>query len=296
VLRVNLRPEGGLALCGSPLPPLIANALASLCAISFERFRSLEREFRAEAVRQTEQLRTAVLDSLAHQIKTPVATIWAASSGLLTLGGLSETQELLMNLLDEQSRKLSDLASQLIRTAKLDSSTIVPRRELLMLSDVVDETVQPLDEQTRLRITYPAQEQPVLADRKLLSDALGQIVNNAFKYSTVDTSIDIQVTLGDANAIISVRNEGPEIAASDRRRIFEQFYRANPSGQGPPGSGLGLSIVRRIVEAHEGSVWVESQAGTNVFSIALPLAPPTGETPHLPGLNRDDMIININAG
>jgi two-component system, OmpR family, sensor histidine kinase KdpD len=292
VLRVNLRPAGGLALCGSPLPPLIANALASLCAISLERFRSLERECRAEAVRQTEQLRTAVLDSLAHQIKTPVATIWAASSGLLTLGGLSETQEMLMNLLDEQSRKLSDLASQLICTAKLDTSTIVPRREFLMLSDVVDETVQPLDGQTRLRISYPAEEPQVFADRKLLSDALGQIVNNAFKYSTVDTPIDIQVSLSEQNATISVRNEGPVIAASDRRRIFEQFYRANPSGRGPSGSGLGLSIVRRIVEAHEGRVWVESQAGLTVFSIALPLASRAAEAPQLSGLDRDDIITN----
>jgi two-component system sensor histidine kinase KdpD len=273
VLRVDLRPEGGLALCGSPLPPLIANALASLCAVSFERFRSLERECRAEAVRQTEQLRAAVLDSLAHQIKTPVATIWAASSGLLALGGLSETQELLMSLLDEQSKKLSDIASQLIHTAKLDSSTLVPRREFLMLSDVVDETVQPLEAQTRLRISYPTEEMPVLADRKLISDALGQVVNNAFKYSVPGTPIDIGVELGGAQAKISVRNEGPVIPPSDHERIFEQFYRANPTGQGPPGSGLGLSITRRIVEAHEGRIWVESRAGVTVFSIALPLAP-----------------------
>jgi len=274
VLRVDLHPEGGLSLCGSPLRPLIATALASLCAISFERFRSLERECRAEAVRQTEQLRAAVLDSLAHQIKTPVATIWAASSGLLALGGLSETQEMLMSLLDEQSKKLSDIASQLIRTAKLDSATIVPRREILMLSDVVDETVQPMDPHTRLRISYPAEDVPVLADRKLMSDALGQVVNNAYKYSVPGTPIDIRVELGGAQAKISVRNEGPMIPASDRERIFEQFYRANPNGQGPSGSGLGLSITRRIVEAHEGRVWVESSAGFTVFSIALPLVQP----------------------
>ena len=147
-------------------------------------------------MRQTEQLRAAVLDSLAHQIKTPVATIWAASSGLLALGGLSETQTLLMGLLDEQSQKLSNIASQLINTAKLDSSTLAPRRELLVLSDVVDETIQPLERQqarSRLQISYPAEELPVLADRKLISDALGQIVNNAFKYALPETAINIGV-------------------------------------------------------------------------------------------------------
>ena len=178
-----------------------------------------------------------------------------------------------MSLLDEQSKKLSDIASQLIRTAKLDSSMIEPRREILMLSDVVDETVQPLDPDTRLRISYPAEDLPVLADRKLMSDALGQVVNNAYKYSVPGTPIEIRVELGGAQAKISVRNEGPMIPASDRERIFEQFYRANPNGPGPSGSGLGLSITRRIVEAHEGRVWVESTAGFTVFSIALPLAP-----------------------
>ena len=276
VLRADNRPAGGLALCGLALRPLIATALASLCAISFERFRSVERECRAEAVRQSEQLRAAVLDSLAHQIKTPVATIWAASSGLMSLGGLTETQSLLMGLLDEQSQKLSNIASQLINTAKLDSATLAPRRELLVLSDVVDETVQPLDRHesgARLSISYPADELPVLADRKLISDALGQIVNNAFKYAAPGTPINIGVELAGAEAMISVRNVGPMIPPSDYERIFEQFYRAKSTAQGPPGSGLGLSIVRRIMEAHQGRVWVESDAGTTVFSLALPLAP-----------------------
>jgi two-component system, OmpR family, sensor histidine kinase KdpD len=278
VLRVDLQPAGGLALCGCALPPLIAAALASVCAISFERFRSVEREYHAEAARRTEQLRTAVLDSLAHQIKTPVATIWAASSGLMALGGLSETQELLMNLLDEQSKRLSDIASQLIKTAKLDTSTIAPKHELLRLSDVVDETVQTLDPQqseTRLRVSCPAEEKPVLGDRKLIFDALGQIVDNAFKYSAPGTPIDIRVeNRGGVEATVSVRNEGPAIQPSDRERIFERFYRANAARQGPSGSGLGLSIVKRIVEAHAGRVWVESQSGLTAFFLALPLAPP----------------------
>jgi two-component system sensor histidine kinase KdpD len=286
-LRADRRPAGGLALCGCAMRPLTAAALASLCAISFERFRSLDREYRAEAARRTEQLRTAVLDSLAHQIKTPVATIWAASSGLLALGGLSETQEVLMNLLDEQSKRLSDIASQLLKTAKLDTPTIALKHELLRLSDVVDETLQTLDLQqseTRLRVSCPAEEQPVLGDRRLIFDALGQIVDNAFKYSAPGTPIDIQVeNRGGVEATVSVRNEGPAIHPSDRERIFERFYRANAARQGPSGSGLGLSIVKRIVEAHAGRVWVESQSGRTAFFLALPLASPEAVAAvHLP--------------
>jgi two-component system sensor histidine kinase KdpD len=276
VLRVAMRPAGGLALCGRAMRPLIATAVASLCATSLERFRSFEREYRAEAGRQAEQLRAAVLDSLAHQIKTPVATISAASSGLIALGGLSETQLMLMSVLDEQSKKLSEIAPQLLKTAKLDSATLAPRRELLQLSDVVDETIHTLDPQRsgkRLRVSCPGSEMPVLGDRKLISDALVQIVDNAFKYSAPGTPIDIRVEPGGEEATVSVRNEGPSIQPSDRERIFERFYRVNPPDTGPSGSGLGLSIVRRIVEAHEGRVWFESQAGMTVFFLALPLAP-----------------------
>jgi len=275
VLRTDLRPAGGLALCGRAVRPLIATALASLCATSFERFRSSEREYRAEAGRQAEQLRAAVLDTLAHQIKTPVATISAASSGLLALGGLSETQATLLGVLDEQSKKLAEIAPQLLKTAKLDSSTLAPRRELLQLSDVVDETIHTLDPRSgkRLRVACPSQEMPVLGDRKLISAALVQIVDNAFKYSAPGTPIEIRVEPSSEETTISVRNEGSSIQASDRERIFERFYRAGQAHQGPSGSGLGLSIVRRIVDAHEGRVWFESQAGMTIFFLALPLAP-----------------------
>ena len=292
VLRVDLQPAGGLVLCGYAVRSLTAAALASSCAISFERFRSVEREHHAEAARRTEQLRAAVLDSLAHQIKTPVATIWAASSGLVALGGLSETQTMLVNLLDEQSKRLSDMASQLLKTAKLDTSTIAPKHEVLRLSDVVDETIHTLDFQqseTRLRVSCFDGERPVLGDRKLIFNALGQIVDNAFKYSAPGTPIDICVEPGGAETTISVRNEGPTIHPSDRERIFERFYRANPARQGPTGSGLGLSIVKRIVEAHAGRVWVESQSGMTAFFLALPLAPPEAVAAvHLPDAESTD--------
>jgi two-component system sensor histidine kinase KdpD len=275
LLRSSLGPSGGLAVCG-PLQPLIATALASLCEITLDRYRAVERECNAEAVRLGEQLRAAVLDSLAHQIKTPVSTIWAASSGLLALGGLSETQELLMGLLDEQSERLSGIASQLVTTARLDASAIAPKRELLRLSDVVDATVQTLDPQKaypRLRISYADREMQILGDRRLISNALGQIINNAFKYSTRNTAITIRVGSGATGATVSVQNEGPTIQPSDRDRIFDRFYRSEIIRQKSSGSGLGLSIVKRVVEAHEGSVWVDSQAGTTTFSLAFPLAP-----------------------
>ena len=104
VLRLGTRPVGGLALIGTEMTPLGATALASLSGIALERVRALQRESRAQAARQTEQLRTAVLDALAHQFKTPLTVARTASSGLLALGGLSELQTDLVNIIDRQAR------------------------------------------------------------------------------------------------------------------------------------------------------------------------------------------------
>jgi two-component system, OmpR family, sensor histidine kinase KdpD len=276
VLHVDARPIGGLALSGQSLSPLLAGALASLCAVALERYRSLERELRAEAIRQCEQLRGAVLDTLGHEFKTPVTTIWAASSGLLESGGLSVMQAELLTLVDEQSRKLNDLASRLLRTAKLDSADFKPKRKPVLLSAVVDSVITELEpRQLRERICaiLPREEVFALCDPSLVAAAVAQLVDNALKYSVPGSTIHIGFGGGEGEATITVHSVGTVIRQADRERIFERFFRAEHAEHGPPGTGLGLSIVKRIVEAHHGRVWMESDAerGTS-FSIGLPVA------------------------
>ena len=281
VLHVDARPIGGLALSGQStlgqcISPLLASALASLCAVALERYRSLERELRAEAIRQCEQLRGAVLDTLGHEFKTPVTTIWAASSGLLESGGLSVMQAELLTLVDEQSRKLNDLASRLLRTAKLDSADFKPKRKPVLLSTVVDSMISELEPRQlreRIRVTLPGEEVVALCDPSLVAVALAQLVDNALKYSIPGSAIRIWFGGEEGEATITVYSIGTVIRQADRERIFERFHRAEHAEHGPPGTGLGLSIVKRIVEAHHGRVWVESDAerGT-AFSIGLPVA------------------------
>ena len=111
------------------------------------------------------------------------------------------------------------------------------------------------------------------ADDKLMTSALGQIVDNALKYSTPGSPIDIGIEASDAEAVLKVRNQGLVIAPADRERIFERFYRAPGTQHRPGGIGLGLSIVKKIVDAHHGRVWVESaQDSGTLFPIALPKA------------------------
>ena len=279
-LRVGSRPVGGLALCGFTMPAVVAQAIASLCALTLEKSRSLEKETRAEAARQAEQLRTAVVEALAHQIKTPLTVIQAASSSLPALGDLSQTQAELVNAIDEQSTKLNDLVTRLLGAADLQSAKIEPKLAPVLLSDLVKAAIGSVEDQAqraRFLVTVEGEEAYALADGKLMVIAFTQLVDNAVKYSTPRTPITVRITVDTKEISVRVQNQGGVIAPVDRERIFERFYRSPEARRGPTGTGLGLSIAKRIVDAHHGRIWVESgESEGTVFSIVLPRAPGDG--------------------
>lgn len=129
VLRLGTRPIGSLFLCGHLLDSASINAASSLAAVAIERARSFSTETNAEAAKQSEQLRSAILDGLAHAFKSPLTTIRASSSGLLAMNTLSGTEEKLVGLIDRHAGYLSDLANHLLLTAKLDSGDLKVKRE-----------------------------------------------------------------------------------------------------------------------------------------------------------------------
>jgi len=274
VLRLGASPVGGLALHGTVMTRLAATALASLCAIGVERVRGLQRECRAQALRQTEQLRTAVLDALAHQFKTPIAIARTASSGLLAVGGLSELQAELVTTVDQQARKLDEVASRLLSAAMLDDTEFKPQREPVLFSRIVRAAIQRLTEATdreRFRMPAVTGEIPVLADRELVLTAVNQLVDNALKYSEDGSPVDIAFAVKEPRVVLSVRSKGVVVRPEDRERVFERFYRAPEIRHSSAGTGLGLSIVRQIVAAHHGSVWAEGEEGYGTsFFLSLP--------------------------
>jgi two-component system sensor histidine kinase KdpD len=273
-LRLGLRPVGALALCGGRMSELTAGALASLAAIALERSRIVEKQCHAEAARQAEQLRTAVLDALAHKFKTPLTVIRTASSGLPAAGPLSLVQRDLVSLIDQEASRLNDLASRLLGAPKI-STAFAPQPEALLLSRLMKAAIQELQEKSdreRFQISLPAQEPPVFADRELILTALAQLVENALKYSLPGSPIEAQVAPKDAAVVLTIRSSGLEVAPEDRERIFERFYRAPGADACSPGTGLGLSIVKTIAADHRGRVWAESERGYGTsFSLSLPV-------------------------
>jgi two-component system sensor histidine kinase KdpD len=275
VLRLGAKPLGALALCGTKMTQLTATALASLAAIALERERALEKQNHAEAGRQAEQLRTAVLDALAHKFKTPLTVIRTASSGLPAAGELSELQTELVSLIDQEAQKLNALASRLLGAPNLDSTEFAPQPEPLLLSRLMKAAIQELEQpadRDRFQVSGPAQEPPVFADRELILTALAQLVDNALKYSDPASPIEVGLSVKETAVILAVRSKGLVVAPADRERIFERFYRAPGAQHCSAGTGLGLSIVKTIATDHHGHVWAEGEPdyGTR-FSLSLPI-------------------------
>jgi two-component system sensor histidine kinase KdpD len=274
VLRLGSRPVGALALRGPDVDRLSVSALASLAAIALERARSFEKESRAEAARQAEQLRTAVLDGLAHAFKTPLTVILTASSGMLEAGRLSADDAELAALIDEQAGHLNRLTTELLQMARIDTAEVRLHRERISVLTLIEDVLERRREQLhgrRVVVAESAGQLEVQGDREMLATALEQFIDNAARYSTPGSLISVGAEESLEEITIAVHNEGPPIRPADRERIFERFYRAEDSRHRAPGTGLGLSIVKKTAEAHGGRTWVVSDERTGTtFFFALP--------------------------
>jgi len=267
-------PLGALVVRGN-LSPLIVDALASLTAIAVDRHQSFEKEERADAARRGEQFRAAVMDSLGHELKTPLTTVQTASSGLLELGGLNKSQLGLVKLIDDETLRLNKLCSRLLLTAKLEAEQVGLERDEVNFKQLVDEVLATLpakEVRDRIEVTLNDPAFTLCVDRKLLGMVLTQYIDNARKYSAPNTPIRVAARRGQDEVIISVQNVGSTVRMEDRERIFDRFYRAPNFKDSVPGTGIGLSVVKKAAEAHSGHVWVISDEGKGTtFFLSLPI-------------------------
>jgi two-component system sensor histidine kinase KdpD len=254
--------------------PLTNNAIASLIAITFDRYRAFANESRIETERRTEQLRATVLDSLAHAYKTPLTAIRAASTGLGEMGHLSAGQSELVGLIDEQTGLLSDLTTRLLTTARLDAGEVAIVAEAVNVGAMVDEVMASLrDRLASMKVSIELQDENMIlcCDRQLMVMLLTQYIDNACKYSLFGTTITLRVELLNKEVIFSVNSYGPVIPMADRDRIFDRYYRSSNYSNRAPGTGIGLSVAKRVALIHGGYVWVTSDEieGTTFFA-AIP--------------------------
>jgi two-component system, OmpR family, sensor histidine kinase KdpD len=274
VVRLGTVPVGSLVVRGNT-SPLTNNAIASLIAITFDRYRAFANESRIETERRTEQLRATVLDSLAHAYKTPLTAIRAASTGLGEMGRLSAGQAELVGLIDEQTNVLNELTTRLLTTARLDAGEVTVHATAVAVGPMIEEVVASLKDRLasmRVAVVLEDEELMVFCDRQLMVMLLTQYIDNACKYSIYGTTITIRATLAKNEIIFSVHSFGPVIPIEDRERIFDRYYRSSKHSTRASGTGIGLSVAKRVALIHSGYVWVTSDEleGTTFYA-AIPV-------------------------
>ena len=263
-------PIGSLALPDQGLSDTVVQSIANLVAIALERARGQEAAARAEAARESGELRATMLDALAHEFKTPLTSMKVAAADLRA-NAPDERRRELAAIVEEDLDRLQSLVTDTVQMVRVDAGAFSLRLNDHRLADLVAAALRQFE--PRLdghAVTADVPDDLLLrADRDLLGLALRQLLDNAVKYSPATSAIGIAATGGETIAL-AVRNSGPPIPDAELPRLFERFYRGSQA-HGVPGTGIGLAIARQIAEAHGGTLSVSSQEGAGtVFTLSLP--------------------------
>jgi two-component system sensor histidine kinase KdpD len=276
-LRMGVRVVGSMGVSGAMLSRETLEAMSSLIAIAIERAGAIEKLGRAEAARESEQLRSALLDSVTHEFRTPLTGIKASATSLLSNPGLDAAQRLeLLTVIDEESDRLNRLVGEAAEMAQLDANQFELQLAAHPIQEAVDaalEKAKPALSQHRVEVRIPSDLPPVRMDRGRITEVVTQLLENAAKYSSPQSPIQITAEVGNRMVMTSVADRGPGIDDFEQSLIFEKFYRGRGQRLQVQGTGMGLAIAKAIVEAHGGKIGVTSQPGHgSVFYFTLPLA------------------------
>lgn len=279
-VRLGSEPIASLALQGTPMPDAVVQGIANLVAIGLERARAQDLASQIEAARQSEKLRTTLLDAMAHEFKTPLTSVLAATTSLLANPDQpAEGRAELLKIADEEANHLKDLIDDTIEMGRLDTSEIPVHMEPSDVGAIVREVVASMRNEIDSRpVGVVCDEHPAIAiDRRLVKLAVKQLVDNALKYSPPDTPVTIRVHSG-SGVTVAVTDYGKGIPVPEQSRIFERLYRSPSVRNQIPGSGLGLSIAQSIVRAHHGDLIVTSRPGETTFRLTLPVDQKAGHS------------------
>jgi two-component system sensor histidine kinase KdpD len=274
-LRIGVRPVGSLGLEGAVLSRETLEAVGSLIAISIERAGAVETLTRAEAARESEKLRSALLDSVTHEFRTPLTSIKASVTTLLSTPQIdSEGQKELLTVIDEETDRLNRLVGEAAEMAQLDAQQVELHRETYAVRQVVEAALEKSRQVLagrEVKLQLPEPLPPTRIDLERIAEVLVQLLENAAKYSPPGTPITISAEPAGKMVDLSIADRGPGIDDMEQPLVFEKFYRGRDQRYRVQGTGMGLAIAKAIVEAHGGTIGVTSQLGSgSVFHFTVP--------------------------
>lgn len=273
-LRIGVRTVGAVGVVGGSFLRETLEAVGSLIAIAVERAGAMEQLSRVEAARESEKLRTVLLDSVTHEFRTPLTSILASAKAMMQDDTLDDAaRKELLSVINEEGERLNRLVGEAAEMAQLDAHQV----ELDITPGDLREAIDgALEESSRvikshpLEVDVPDRLPLVRMDLKRIQEVIAHLLDNAAKYSPPESPINVSAEVKSNTVVTSVSDHGPGIDEFEQGLIFDKFYR----GRGPRlvhGSGMGLAIVKAIIEAHGGRVGLTSQLGHgSVFYFSLP--------------------------
>ncbi len=261
----------------------LLEALANLAAVAITRIKLAKEAERAQWLAESERLHTALLNSISHDLRTPLASILGAVTSLLTEDDVytPETKAALLQAIKEEAQRMNRFVGNLLDMARLESGILTLRKDWYDIHEIIGVALREMNEvlhQQNVRLDLPPDLPLVQADFILTEQVLINLLENAAKYSPSGSDILVSARRKGDELSVSVADRGPEIPAEVRDRIFEKFYRIDASKH-VSGTGLGLSICKGIIEAHGGKAGVEPRdGGGNLFIFSLPIGEPPSDT------------------
>jgi len=275
-VRMGVRPIGSLGISGTILSRQTLEAIGTLIAVAMERARAVEQLGQTEAAREGERLRTALLDSVTHALRTPLTSIKASVTNLLSTTSFTEDQKReLLTIINEESDRLNRLVGEAAEMAQLDAGEVELHLAPHPIGDVIAAALKmiktPLGGRA-VRLQVPDGLPRVRVDLARAPEVLVHLLENANQYSPPDQPITISAEANGDFLVTSVADRGHGIDDPEQSLIFEKFYRGKDQRFRVEGTGMGLPIAKAIVEAHGGSMSLTSQRGHgSVFSFTLPV-------------------------
>jgi two-component system sensor histidine kinase KdpD len=258
----------------SPEQIHLLEVFATQIALAMERSRIAAEAREAKLRVETEQMRNSLLSAVSHDLRTPLASITGAASGLLSHGNQLDpvTQRELLESIEQEAQRLSRLVNNLLEMTRLESGAVEVRRDWHSLEEIAGAAfhrLEPTLGKRPIRVDMPAELPLVSVDDVLIEQVFVNLLENAAKYTPEGSEIVVTAIAQGGDVIIEVGDRGPGFAPGDEKRVWEKFYRGPV--QGVRGVGLGLAICRAIVMAHGGKIEAENRPGGGaLFRVILP--------------------------
>lgn len=271
VLRVRRR-EGAPALL--PHERRLLETIAGQVAISLENARLSEQAEQARLLEVSERFHQALLSSISHDLRTPLASIVGAVTSLMdrTARLDASTRNDMLVLIYEEAGRLSRFVANLLEMTRLEAGALKPRRDWQNIEEVIGAALGRLGRrESRVEVHLDPSMPPVCLDFALIEQVLVNLLDNALKFSGEELPVEITSRMEGSTCQVTVADRGEGIPPPDLARIFEKFHRI-PGRRNTPGTGLGLSICAGIIEAHGGKIWAEPRPGGGTcFTFTLPV-------------------------